>query len=180
LLIADPGNAAMADAGLDPWLSLQSRDLNPVEAAHLLRVAPHLNAASAALASRAFSKVWEACAHSDWAVWEALGDYPAQLGFGQDWDRARRVSRHFAQVLRRSLSEGAGSEDLVRIAMHAAGEISTRAAAQLSGELTALIEESRPRPRQDPLPPKGKRPKKRGKGPIEQARQIASDWLGLG
>ncbi|RYB89055.1 hypothetical protein EUA06_18310 [Nocardioides glacieisoli] len=181
LLIADPASPAMTDAGLRPWMSLESKNLNPIEAAHLLRVAHHLNEGEVQLASRAFAEAWEACAHSDWAVWEALGDYPAQLGFGQDWDRARRISRRFAQVLRQAASAPVSGQDVIPNALHVVGELSSRAATQLSGELTALKEESRPKPRHEPLPPRSpKNPKKRSKGPIEQARQIASDWLGFG
>lgn len=181
LTVTNPSSLEFIEAGMSPWMALSSDRLDPIQSAHLLRAAGRLDVPSALLASGAFAMAWEACAHSDWATWEALGDFPSQLGFGQDWDLARRVSNSYAIVLNRSAKESElHREDLISVALNAVKQFSNRAALQLLQELEQLsadrVEEDDPTALPKSRPPKSS---KAGKGPIEQARRIASDWLGL-
>lgn len=175
LLIADPSATDIASAGLRPWRGLVEAVLGPVEAAHILRIAgdPEVDGESV-LAGRAFAVVWEACARSDWVVWEALGSYPSVLGFGADWDRARRVSRRFAEQLLGWRLAGNSGRDQARGEVR---RISRRAAEQLDEEVRNLTGSQG---RVSPRPP-GERKKskggKKGKTPLDEARRLAADWL---
>ena len=178
LFVADPSAGPLAEAGLGPWAQLSSIPLRPSESAHLLRLARSLDSNQSTLAASAFAEVWEACAKSDWAVWEALGDFPVHLGYGQDWDRARRVTRAFSQTLLSSAPTVSDEADsFLRQTFEVVAQRSPLAASQLSDELLGLVERTLPKPEQKPT---GKKKKsKRGHGPLEQARHLASDWLGL-
>lgn len=177
LLIGDPASSELSAAGLRPWRGLGNAALGPAEAAHLLRLAKDVHTEEeAALLGRAFAVTWEACARSDWVVWEALADYPCELGFGADWDRARRVARRFAQQVAQWES---ANESIRGLVLGEARRRSARAAEQLDDETRKLS-----RPQYTGLP-ESKKPvsnsKKKGKGkgktPLDEARQLAADWL---
>ncbi len=184
LLIGDPSAGELSAEGLRPWLALKGVTLGPAEASHLLRLAKgEPTDEEAALLGRAFAVVWEACARSDWVVWEALGDYPSELGFGADWDRARRVARRFAQ---QAALWGSAGESMRGVALSEARRWSGRAADQLGDELQKLSRSPLVSTQEAKSPVsnrkgkgtgKGTRGKGKGKGPLDEARQLAADWL---
>lgn len=180
LFLADPTTEEMRAGGLTPWVKLQERDIEGPHAAHLLRITPGgtLAAKELGLLSRAFGIAWAACARSDWLTWEALGDYPANLGFGADWDRALRLSHTFARTVlaKQDATTAAHILDGVR-------RSSPAAAIQLADELAWLTPSERRRSElhSEPSPTvsrkSGKGTKKQGsKNPIDQARELAADW----
>lgn len=174
LTLLDPRLEEVREAGVMPWAHMFEAKVEPIAAAHLLRIVSEKvggGATEARLAGQAFACVWEACAGEDGPVWEALDSYPAFLGHGADWDRARRVSRRFAQTLAAWSKEPGGSDSLDAV-LEATAVMSERAADQLRSEVRRAL--APPRPAQTSAG------RSRGRGsswnPIEQARQLV-DWL---
>lgn len=103
LLLIDPEIGAANDGRLKSWAKVLQTGIDGVGGAHLLRYAQRNEPPAHIefdLLAIAFTEAWRALAERDSATWDALGDFPADVESGLEWDRAYRLTAGLASLVR--------------------------------------------------------------------------------